>query len=75
MRRHRIMPCITGIRPFSSGAASAARWTSVSRSGWPGALRPTRPTEPSALTFSTQSRTIGCIMPQIAAASVRVTPP
>jgi hypothetical protein len=57
-RRQRTTPRRAGIGSFSMIAANAFRWTSTNRRASPGALRSIRPSGPSALNRSTQSRTI-----------------
>src|SRR5580704_13841854 len=63
MIRQRITPCTAGIGPFSTIAASAARCSSLSRDGWPGALRSISPPGPCALNRRTQSRTTCSVTP------------
>jgi hypothetical protein len=50
--RQRTTPWMAGVGPLSITAASAARWAPFNRGGWPGALRSTRPSGPSALNRS-----------------------
>jgi hypothetical protein len=72
--RQRTTPWMAGVGPSSTAAASAARCVSLSRDGWPGALRSISPPGPPALNRSTQSRTICNVTPPTLAASVRVAP-
>jgi hypothetical protein len=74
MIRHRTTPWIAGTGPLSITAASAARCTSFSRDGRPGALPSISPSGPRALNRITQSRTICRVTPPIFAASVRDAP-
>src|SRR5918993_2740679 len=73
-RRQRTTPWRAGVGPLPIAAASAARCASLSRDGWPGALRSISPSGPSALNRSTQSRTICSVTPPMFAASARDAP-
>ena len=73
-RRQRTTPWRAGVGPLSIAAASAARCASLSRDGWPGALRSIGPSGPSASNRGTRSRTICGVTPPTFAASVRVAP-
>jgi len=69
--RQRTTPCTTGIGPASTIRRSAMRWGSRRSGRLPGALPFTSPAGPSALNWSTQSRTVCSPTPPIAAAALR----
>ena len=68
--RQRTTPCAAGIGPVSTCSASRARCSSFRVADLPGALRVARPSGPSALKRSTQSRTICSVTPASFAASL-----